>query len=170
MTPFPTTRRGVLFFITALGVGAVLGGCFEEATGPVEMKYGRDTCTMCNMIISDARFAAQIRGGPKNKVYKFDDIGGALNWLCDKDWGDGAATEIWVADSENGTAWLDAREAFWIAGAISPMDYGFAAVSTARPGAVPFAEAHRLILQKGPPTCAFGAGEGEDDHGGKKVQ
>ncbi len=170
MTAIIMTRRRILRMIPALGLGAVLAGCFDDASGPAEIKYGRDTCTMCNMIISDYRFGAQVRGGPKNKVFKFDDIGGAIHWLHDQDWGDGEDVEIWVNDYEEGKAWLDARKAFWITGVVSPMDYGFAAVSTDRPGAMPFAEAQRRVMEKGPPTCAFGAEETRHDHSGKSAQ
>jgi hypothetical protein len=36
------------------------------------------------MVISDRRFAAEMRGGEKNIVFKFDDIGCAVFWLRDK--------------------------------------------------------------------------------------
>ena len=61
-------------FIGRLGVGGLLltplamalSGCKKGAWPDemVEIKWDRDTCVVCNMVISDRRFAGQIRGGP----------------------------------------------------------------------------------------------------------
>jgi copper chaperone NosL len=48
-----------------------------------EIKWDRETCVRCSMVISDRRFAAQLRGGPKNTVFKFDDIGCFAFWIRD---------------------------------------------------------------------------------------
>ena len=58
-----------------------LSACSDNGTGPVEVKWDRDACERCRMVLSDRYHAAQIRGGPadrKARVYKFDDIGGAI--------------------------------------------------------------------------------------------
>ena len=34
----------------------------------VEIKWDRDTCVVCNMVISDRRFAGEMRGGPNKTV------------------------------------------------------------------------------------------------------
>ena len=61
-------------------LGAVLAGCSgEPLTGPVEIKWDRDVCVRCSMVISDRHFAAQIRD-PMKKVLKFDDFGCAIFW------------------------------------------------------------------------------------------
>ena len=62
------------------------------------------------MMLSDPRFAAQIRYFPqdkRSKVVKFDDFGCAMLWLEDQPWKQDQATEIWVADHrthQNGQA------------------------------------------------------------------
>ena len=48
----------------------------------VEIKWDRDTCVRCSMVICDRRFAAQVRGGPKDMAFKFDDIGCVMFWLA----------------------------------------------------------------------------------------
>ncbi len=124
-----------------LGVGSavlMLGGCWEEATGPVDIHWDRDSCELCRMIISDPRFAAQVRGGPKHKPYKFDDIGCAINWLNDKPWAGDPKTEIWVAErssSRTQLTWLNARDARYLNGEMTPMNYGFGAVAADDPAA-----------------------------------
>ena len=66
-------------FLVLLSVLFVLGGCQgEPESGPVDIKYGRETCEYCRMIISDPRFAVEVRQKPGAKVYKFDDIGDAI--------------------------------------------------------------------------------------------
>lgn len=133
-------------FLTAF----LLAGCFgEPETGPVEIKYGRDTCDYCRMIISDPRYAAQVRGGPNHKAYKFDDMGDAVHFLKTQDWKDDPKVEFWVMDSEDAETWLDARKAFYVAGAPTPMDYGFAAIAKRREGAVAFEEMSKTLLGAG---------------------
>ncbi len=64
-----------------------LGACGKDDRWPEGMqpiKWDRDTCVVCNMVISDRRFAGQLRGGPKKTVFKFDDPGCVALWLNDK--------------------------------------------------------------------------------------
>ncbi len=126
-----------------------LTGCGEEDSGPVPIRYGRETFEICSMIISDPRFAAEIRGGPGRRIHKFDDIGDAINWLEKQPWKDAPETEIWVRDVTTGKTWLDARKAHYLTGQVSPMDYGFGAVADARPGTVSFAEMRKRVLKRG---------------------
>lgn len=116
-----------------------LSACSEDPkTGPVPIKFGRDTCDFCRMIISDPRFAAQVRGGPGHKAYKFDDIGEALVYLSQQPWKDEPAVEIWVMDLDTGKTWLKAKEAQFVPARISPMGFNYGAVTQSRPGAMPF--------------------------------
>ena len=66
-------------FLTLTGglLLAPLAGCGRQGHWPegmAEIKWDRDTCVRCSMVISDRRFAAEMRGGEKNTVFKFDDI------------------------------------------------------------------------------------------------
>lgn len=119
----------------------------DPKTGPVEIKWDRDGCTHCGMALSDRHFAAQVRGGPKHKAFKFDDIGCAAEWLKKQPWSNEPATEIWVMDYNNGK-WLDARQARYIGGKTSPMAYGYAATSGDAPGTIDFTELSRRVLAK----------------------
>jgi hypothetical protein len=112
------------------------------------------------MIISDPHYAAEVRGGPDNKVKKFDDIGDAMVWLDKKGWGLDGAKEIWVMDSEDGKTWLDARRAFYLSGA-SPMESGFAAVAAAGEGRIGFDAMRQAVLARGDTShCATPATPG----------
>ena len=123
-----------------------LAAC-EKDKGPVEIKYGRDACEMCGMIISEARYAAEVRSASDNKMHKFDDIGDAVNWLELQGVGLQGAKEIWVMDSDDGKTWLDARNAFYRHGR-SPMNYNFAAVAAPREGAVDFMTMRKQALKQ----------------------
>lgn len=116
-------------------------------TGPVELKWDRDTCKRCSMAISDRHYAVQVRGGPKNQVFKFDDIGCAVHWLKDQPWGNDTAMEIWVADYRSGK-WLDARAAYYVTGKRTPMGYGYGATDEALAGSIGFDEARKQLLAK----------------------
>lgn len=142
-SPAPVPAKRIVISLVALAAALlsvlVLAGCSDEpATGPVQIHYGRDTCDLCRMIISDPRFAAQIRGGPGHKAYKFDDIGDALIYLGRQTWKDDADVEFWVMDVEKGKSWLDARKAHYMSGMQSPMAHGFGAYADPRPGSIDF--------------------------------
>ena len=95
------------------GFLAACGGKSGWPEGMVEIKWDRDVCARCSMVISNRRFAAQIRGGPHNEAFKFDDVGCLAFWLRDKarelPWLAEAATRLWVADhgsKPEALAWL----------------------------------------------------------------
>ena len=136
--------RSAAFAVTATPLATLLTACGRGAgdEGPAEVHWGRDTCTHCGMVISDRRFAAQVRGGPQREARSFDDIGCALTWLGGQPWGRDAGVRVWVAAlaSEGESArWLDARRAQYVSGPQSPMGYNFGAQDAPAPGSLDFA-------------------------------
>jgi copper chaperone NosL len=138
-------------------LAAALSGCQKDGwpDGMVEIKWDRDTCTRCKMVISDRRFAVEVRGGPQNTAYKFDDIGCLLFWVRDKvaeqPWLAEAATKMWVADMNSkgpDVKWLDPRQAHYL-GRHSPMGYNFAATAHQQAGSQDFASMREHVLAKG---------------------
>lgn len=127
----------------------VLSACSENATGPVAVKWDRDACERCRMVLSDRYHAAQIRGGPAGKkagVYKFDDIGGAIVWLQGKSWQDDAGTELWVSDHRDGR-WIDGYAATYVSGQRTPMDFGVGAQDEPAEGGMTFQQARHHALE-----------------------
>ena len=140
------------FALTPIAV--MLAGCSRATLpdGMVEIKWDRDTCVRCSMVLSDRRFAAQVRGGPKDANFKFDDIGCAAIWLKAQSWGTDPATRLWVADigsRGDNVQWLDARKAWYVGGRTSPMAYNFAAVAAPQPGSLDFDTMRQHVLTKG---------------------
>ncbi len=135
----------VLFSILFL----VLSGCApEDGTGPVEVRWDRDACFRCNMAVSDRHYAAQVRGavaGERTSLYRFDDIGCAVIWLEQQAWRDDPRTEVWVTDHESGE-WIDARDASYVMGRISPMNYGLGAQAVRAEGALDYSQAKAHIM------------------------
>ena len=151
-------RRAFLRLAGGGTLAAALGACGKPGNWPegmAEIKWDRDTCVRCNMVISDPRFAAELRGGDKNTVFKFDDVGCLVFWLRDKaaqhPWMAEPATRMWVADSTDmsGATWLDPRQAHYLGGRLSPMGYNFAAVRDAVPQSLTFDAMREQVLAKG---------------------
>jgi len=122
----------VLYLIICVLFVPLLGACTgEPETGPKQVKWDRDACERCRMVLSDRKHSAQVRWVPQGKrsrVLYFDDIGCATLWLEDKPWKDDLTTEIWVTDHRDGN-WIDARKATYVNGQITPMEYGLSAQS-----------------------------------------
>ncbi len=131
-------------------LGLMLAGCTgEPQTGPAEIRYDRETCDYCRMIISDPRFAAEIRRGKGSEVFMFDDIGDAIHWLKRAGWKKTGETEFWVRDMKTGTKWLDARKVWYLPGQHSPMAYGYGAFAEKSDDAVSFEEMRKAVIAKG---------------------
>ncbi|RIL06621.1 MAG: protein NosL [Proteobacteria bacterium] len=137
--------------LLAAAIAALLGAlaCSEPTSGPARVVFGRHACDQCAMAISDPRYAAQIRTGPRD-VARFDDFGCAVLWL-EAHGGLEAAQEIWAMDSQSSDAqresWLDARRAHFRSDQRTPMAYGWAAVARAGPDTADFDAARRAILE-----------------------
>ena len=127
-----------------------LTACNEnDQTGPVEIRWDKESCARCAMAISDRKYSAQVRGGPagsKTKVFKFDDIGCVVIWLDQQPWKDDPRTEVWVTDYRNGN-WIDARKASYVTGMVTPMGYGLGAQSDTSEGSLDFTAASKHIYQ-----------------------
>jgi len=148
-----TVRRRVFLRRASVLLGGLLlpmfTGCSGSPdSGPVAVQWDRDTCDYCRMVISDVRYAAQVRGSPRGQVYRFDDIGCALNWLAAHP--PEHAAEIWVADHRHhhGVRWLDARIAHYLSGQRTPMDYGFGAQDLTTADSVSFDTVRLRVLAK----------------------
>ena len=128
----------VMFFLQA---------CSPQQTGPVDVKWDRDACERCRMVLSDRMHSAQVRNGENKKVYLFDDVGGAVIWLQDKSWASHPLTEIWVNDHRDGR-WIDARKAYYVTGKVTPMLFGLGAQDVPAENAMTFDQAIPYIFER----------------------
>ncbi len=115
-----------LFFTVLLLLS--FSGCEKKqiTTELQEVHWDRDMCERCKMVTSDRHHTVQVIDPKTGKSYMFDDIGCALLWFEDEkiSWKDQA--KVWITDVDTGK-WIDARTAFYDAGNVTPMAYGFAA-------------------------------------------
>ncbi|MCU7920952.1 MAG: nitrous oxide reductase accessory protein NosL [Candidatus Thiodiazotropha sp. (ex Epidulcina cf. delphinae)] len=137
-----------LFSLAGLLLLAACSG--DSGSGPKPVKWDRDACERCRMVVSDRFHAAQVRYFPAEKkrsvVAFFDDIGCATLWLADKPWKDDSKTEIWVTDHRTGE-WIDAPSATYVKGNLTPMEYGLGAQSETTPGGLTFDQAKRHVIE-----------------------
>lgn len=105
----------------------------EIDTNAKEVKFDREICERCKMVISDRNYTVQIVNKNDGKRYYHDDIGCAILWFKENsiDWEKDAI--IYVTDAKTGE-WLDAKTASWTFGAITPMDFGFSAYKERQDG------------------------------------
>lgn len=144
-------RSRSLCLLCAGALVLFLAACSGDGdSGPTDVKWDRDACERCRMVLSDRHYAAQIRylpeGRKRTKVVLFDDIGCATLWLEDKPWKQDSMTEIWVADHRTGE-WIDARQATYVSDKITPMGYGLGAQSAPVAGGLSFIQAKQRILE-----------------------
>jgi hypothetical protein len=140
-------RRRFLGLVPGLAVTVALSGCFEAETGPGKVRWGKEYCAYCGMMIDDPRYAAQVRA-PDGKLAKFDDLGDGVLWLAKQTFADDPKTEFWVGDVEKGV-WIDGRTAWYLSGKKSPMAHNYGAVPDQRDGAISFADLRKTILERG---------------------
>jgi len=122
--------RGFRLFLW-IGLVLMIGvtGCEKRPVGaPAEMHWDRDMCDRCKMAISERKFAVEIIDPQRNQTYKFDDIGCAVLWMDETAIPWRSKAIIWITDAKTGE-WIDAKKAFYVPGAITPMAFGFAAYS-----------------------------------------
>lgn len=151
----PTRRAFVCAGVAAGAVGA-LAGCADATPAPRAVRLGREACQNCGMTIGDARYAAEIWDPGYGRVRVYDDFGCAVLAAYQRKELDRADIAFWVADETDPAKWLDARAARYRAGAMTPMNYGYAAGSASR-HTVDYAAATKAICDKA--LCAHEPGE-----------
>lgn len=142
---FFNIREKLLFVLfSALILPACGGG---KQTGPVDVKWDRDSCERCQMMLSERNFSAQVRvfpEGKRSKVYKFDDMGCAVLWLEKQTYSDDPKTEIWVNNYKT-KDWINAKQSWYIKGQTTPMNYGLGAQPDKVDGALDYEQAVKHI-------------------------
>ncbi len=106
----------------------LLAGCGVPRTDrPPVIRYGKDLCAECRMILGDKRFAAALVD-EAGELQKFDDIG---CMRMHQSHGGAAIKNFWVHDYAT-EEWITGKDAFFMQTdkLITPMGYGIAAFAT----------------------------------------
>ena len=126
---FPEKMRVIdAYFLCFLGLSLFVPACSRTAgEQPPVIRYAKDRCAECGMIINEELFASALVG-TNGEVAKFDDIGCMIRFR------DRLSTvnvrRAWVHDYESG-AWIEAQAAHFVHAQelVSPMGYSLAAFS-----------------------------------------
>jgi copper chaperone NosL len=112
------TRRRLLHALAAM---ALVVACADNQK-PIEPVWGKQACAHCSMILSDRRFGAQTVTSAGDRLF-FDDPGCMAVFFEERGV---APVHAWVREAGS-DRWLDARAATYVAGAPSPMGFGYEA-------------------------------------------
>lgn len=134
-------------FILSFFVVFTLSACQSQAdlSQPPDIRYGEDICEECNMIISEARFAAAYytEGGDARR---FDDVGGMAIYHAEHQ---EDVAQFWVHDYLT-EAWIIADQAYFVMSdnLQTPMGHGVVAFSDQ-------AQAENLVSEMGGMLMTF---------------
>lgn len=122
-------RRTLLLSLIVLG-------CSNDLDRAVDPVWGKQACEHCKMLVSHRASASQlVLDGER---YHFDDIGCMIQWLDEKR----RTARAWV---RAGDSWLDAEQARYRGGAMTPMDHGYVASAD---GDVTYTEMRTRVLSR----------------------
>ena len=125
-------------------IAAILFLACTNIDRPADLVYDHVACDSCGMVVSDARFAAQLvtRDGERTQ---FDDPACLFHYVEDHA---PAIAHAWFHDSthaDDPNAWLDWQQVAFVEQAGAPMDGGIAAVPIGA-GTISFSEASAKVL------------------------
>lgn len=99
-------------YLLVVSVAAIMFSACKPAVQfdqPPEIRYGEDVCDACNMIISEARFAAAYYT-ESGEVRRFDGVGELCRYYLEHE---EEVETIWVHDFQT-EEWLLADQAYYI--------------------------------------------------------
>ncbi|MBF0380491.1 MAG: hypothetical protein HQL69_05695 [Magnetococcales bacterium] len=141
----------LLIAIATVGM-ILLAGCDRPpADGPKKVRWDKDFCERCRMLLSDRHYAAQILDA-KGKYHLFDDPGEMLLSFAQK-YNKDPKAKLYVTDSKSGK-WLNARTAYYTSGHLSPMGFGYGAIEKQTSDSNDFTTLLTMLLagESGAPT------------------
>lgn len=123
-------RRGAVFTGLLLAVAGVVGCRSESPIGPPTVKYGRDQCAECGMIINEERSACAllVDAGGVPETLLFDDIGDMFDYERKHP---GLRVRARYVHDHTDRAWIAAEGAVYLVGTTvqTPMGSGIVALA-----------------------------------------
>ena len=121
--------RGVRYIFLSLILLSFMGCEKRDVSELREVHWDRDMCERCKMVVSDRHHTIQLINTENGKSYMFDDIGCMVLWLKDEKIEWFSTAKVWITDASSGE-WIDAKDANYKDGFVTPMAYGFSAHKT----------------------------------------
>ncbi|MBX7210902.1 MAG: hypothetical protein K1X78_21530 [Verrucomicrobiaceae bacterium] len=106
----PAVAKNTIAAAALVLVVCSLGSC---SRGPEPMRYGKDECAGCKMIVSDQRFGAEIVT-IKGRVLKFDDIGCMNDFVKNGGIAPGEIKESVVCDFNRPNVFIPVEKALFL--------------------------------------------------------
>lgn len=115
-------------FLHAGLIAILISGC---SSGPEQIKFNFDSCSYCEMVISDPRFPAQIIT-TTGKIYKFDAVECMIGAVEENEIPKEKIEKMFITDFAHNDSWLEVNTTyFMICSAIkSPMGVNAKAFAT----------------------------------------
>lgn len=104
-------RKGKPALVKVSTVALMLFGLQSCSSGPEPIRFGKDACHFCKMIISDQRFGAELITD-KHKIYKFDDTHCIVSFLKAGELKQTQITDIYLVDYSQQGQLVKASESF----------------------------------------------------------
>jgi copper chaperone NosL len=121
--------------------------CSPSIDEPAPIAYDHVACDHCGMMVSDARFAAQLTTREGERL-EFDDPACVFQYIAQEG---PLLAHAWFRDSSAPEdAWLDWQEVAFVAATGAPMNGGVAAVPVGTEGSFSFSEASTRVLGGAP--------------------
>ena len=122
--------RGLVLVAVLAALGAAAWWLARPGHGLAEVAYDRAACAHCRMLVSEPRFAAQLRRASGEVLFYVDPGCLLLHRVALAD----AGSQAWFHDSQS-EAWLGDADVAFVRVPETPMGYGFAAVPRGTEGA-----------------------------------
>ena len=98
----------------------------KDSSSMKKIHWDRDMCEYCKMVVSDRSYAVEVINPKTNRYYLFDDIGCTILWFKESKIAWEKDAIIYISDAKS-QKFINAKEAYYTLGKLTPMDYGFSA-------------------------------------------
>jgi len=118
--------KNVFKLLVVFLIAAIISGCSQE---PQPIEYDKDSCTHCMMLITDAKYGAELIT-TKGKCFKFDAVECLAQYILENKADELDNASLWITDFTKPSHFINAKTAFYLQNEKfhSPMGFNVLAV------------------------------------------